>query len=314
MKKYLVTIPAVIILTLLAAALIFVTVWQKRQLAKIRELHSDPLAYSQIMTPADQKPLEVPKASIDSGRAVHVPILMYHHVGDYPPNASKTRKDLTVSASDFARQVKWLSDHGYHSIRLEDLYLLSQHKFILPDKPVIFTFDDGYDDVFRNALPILQQYHYLGSLAIITTYPKTEQLDQQADNFYASWEEIARAFSAGHEIVSHTQDHFDGTNPKYKPDFIFNNLSQSIQDIQNHLGFSTNVLIYPYGHYNPAYIEQAKKAGFVMGITVHDGKTVNLDNLMELPRVRIHGGETLERFIRQIDPPATKIETGVKTD
>jgi hypothetical protein len=33
-----------------------------------------------------------------------------------------------------------------------------------------------------------------------------------------------------------------------------------------------------------------------MGVTVHFGDTINLDNLMEIPRVRVHGKEDFEMF------------------
>jgi len=254
------------------------------------------LKYENLVTPEDQAPLVIPKSAILKGRTVKIPILMYHHVGDLPPKATRLRSDLTVSTSDFEQQVKWLSEQGFTSINLENIYQYSQHQFTLPKKPVVFTFDDGYDDVFLNAIPILKKYGFIGSFAIITQYPKT----QLGDNFYASWQEIAQAQADGNEIVSHTQNHFDGTNKKFNADYIYQNLSGSIADIQNHLGLTTNILIYPYGHYNSTYIGQAKKAGFVMGVTVHEGSLINLDDLMQTPRIRVHGHEDFERFKRLV--------------
>jgi peptidoglycan/xylan/chitin deacetylase (PgdA/CDA1 family) len=221
---------------------------------------------------------------------------MYHHVGDLPNGADKVQADLTVPTANFASQVKWLSDNDYKSITLNDIYLFSLGKFTIPKKPVVFTFDDGYQDVFTNAIPILKQYGYTGSFGIITKNPGTVA----GDNTYASWQIIARAYLNGQEIVSHTQNHFDGSNPKFTANYIYQNLSGSVLDIKKNLGFTTNILIYPYGHYTDTYITQAKKAGFIMGITVHEGNIINLDNLFELPRVRVHGAETLDEFKKSI--------------
>jgi peptidoglycan/xylan/chitin deacetylase (PgdA/CDA1 family) len=217
---------------------------------------------------------------------------MYHHVGDLPEVAGKTLTDLTVSATNFEAQVNWLNSNGYTGISLEDIYLASQGKFNLPQKPVVFTFDDGYKDALTNTVPILKKYGYTGSFGIITQNPGTAK----GNNVYASWNDIKNVQSLGNEIVSHTQNHFDGTNPKFTAGYIFQNLLGSIYDIRQHLGTTTNILIYPYGHYTATYVEQAKKAGFVMGITVHEGKLVDLDNLMEIPRIRVHGAESLDDF------------------
>jgi peptidoglycan/xylan/chitin deacetylase (PgdA/CDA1 family) len=289
-----------LLLLLLAVAAFGLVVFrqpnQQRAKVALSDWETEELYYQKTVTEEDRKPLPVPQTAINKGSAVKVPILMYHHVGQWPPSATPLRKDLTVSAADFQQQVKWLAENNYTSILLKDILLYSQGKFIMPKKPVIFTFDDGYEDVFINAIPILKKYGFRGSFGVITQYPHT----QNGDNYYASWAEIAKAFQDGNEIVSHTQNHFDGKNSKFSQDYIFQNLTGSIQDIKEHLGLATKVLIYPYGHYTPAYIQQAKKAGFVMGITVHEGNVINLDNLMEVSRVRVHGNEPLEKFQRLV--------------
>ena len=263
---------------------------------KIRRHHTENefanlnLEYQSLVTEKDRQPLPLPP----KGQSVKVPILMYHHVGSLPAAPNVIRKDLTVSAADFEEQVKWLFDSGYTSIQLQDLYNFSKGQFRLPKKPVIFTFDDGYRDVFENAIPILKKYGFTGSFGIITQYPHTVS----GDNFYASWEQISAAQAAGNEIVCHTQNHFDGLSPKYNSEYIFQNLSGCQQDIVDHLGAVEPILIYPYGRYNESYIKEANRAGIIMGLTVHEGDAINLDDLMEIPRVRVHGKEDFEKFKR----------------
>lgn len=244
---------------------------------------------------AAQKAAALPLAP--SSDSLRLPILMYHHIGDAPPDADATRKDLTVSTQAFQSQVSWLAKQGYQSIRLEDLYLYSRGQFQLPAKPIIFTFDDGYSDVFDNAVPVLKQAGFFGSFGIITDYPKLTGPNLLNGNSYASWQQIGQAAAAGNEIVSHTENHFDGSDPKFDDTYIFNNLSGSRQSLYDHLALKTNVLIYPYGHYSATYLEQAKKAGFSLGVTVREGQEIKLDDLMELPRLRVHGGEDLAKFI-----------------
>lgn len=225
-------------------------------------------------------------------KVLSVPILMYHHVGSEPENSDGVRHDLTVSGTDFETEVAWLSRSGYASVTLDQIYQAIQGNFVLPKKPVVVTFDDGYSDVFETAVPILQKYSFIGSFAVIGGFVGNPD--------YATWDQIRRAKEMGMEIVSHTYDHFDGSNPKYDKEFIQKNLELSLETLDKNVGKVPRILVYPYGHYTPLYIETAKEVGFVMGLTVHFGKTVDPANLLETPRVRVHGGESLERFVENV--------------
>ncbi len=222
-------------------------------------------------------------------RPFTLPILMYHHVGILPEHADAIRQDLTVSPQDFEKQVAWLAHNGYSSVTLEQFLQSQEAGPPLPKKAVVLTFDDGYKDVFDLAVPILKKYNFIGSFAIITRYVGNPD--------YATWEQISLAQSLGMEIVSHTQNHFDGKDPKYSSQFITDNLAGSLADLSLH-GIVTRVLIYPYGHYTPLYIKQAMEAGFAMGLTVHFGKVLDLANLMEVPRLRVHGKQDFIAFTK----------------
>ncbi|MDE2312473.1 MAG: polysaccharide deacetylase family protein, partial [Patescibacteria group bacterium] len=132
------------------------------------------------------------------------------------------------------------------------------------------------------------------TFGIITQYPS----QQQGDNFYAPWPRIAQAKQDGMEIVCHTQNHFNGKDPKYSAVYIYENLSGCQQDISSHLGSAEPFLIYPYGAYTPTYIQQAQKAGFAMALTIHYGQYVDVADLMQTPRVRVNGDESLARFAK----------------
>ncbi len=243
--------------------------------------------------PAFTSRLPVAKLSVSSHQKV-IPILMYHHVGSAPEALDKIRDDLTVPTESFQKQVEWLSKNNYHSVTLKDVYQSMQGKQVLPANPIVFTFDDGYDDVFVNAVPILKQYGFVGSFAVITKWPGTTS----GSNTYATWDQIRSAMNDGMEIVSHTQTHFDGTSPMVTHQSILKELNGSKEDLNTYLGIDTNLLVYPYGHYNPDYIAAAKEAGFVMGVTVHSGAVVDENQLMEVPRIRVHGHESLTSFLK----------------
>ncbi len=233
-----------------------------------------------------------------TGKYITLPILMYHHVGDIPKGAENDllRKGLTVSPKNFEEQMAWLKAEGYSNVTLQNLLDYSKGEFTMPKNPVIITLDDGYDDAIENAPPILKKYGFTGSFGIITQFPGTHY----GTNRYASWQQIKQAKTLGMEIVSHTQDHFDGTNLKYDDAFILRNLTGSKQDIKDNLGLDTQILIYPFGHYDDRYIKLAEKAGFTLGVAIHDHKKISLDKLMEIPRLRVNGDTTIVGFKKML--------------
>ena len=71
-------------------------------------------------------------------------------------------------------------------------------------------------------------------------------------------------------------------------------------EIDAHLGHVPRILVYPYGHYTDEYVNGAKQAGFVMGLTTAYGQFIRSDSLMTTPRVRVHGAGTLDKFIETL--------------
>ena len=78
-------------------------------------------------------------------------VLLYHHIG--PPRPD-TLSDLTVSPEKFERHVRWLARRGFVGIRPSDWLRWLRDGTGLPNKPILFTFDDGYADIADYALPV----------------------------------------------------------------------------------------------------------------------------------------------------------------
>jgi hypothetical protein len=189
-------------------------------------------SHAAVLTPLDTH--NTYKFKMDdgnTGRTVAVPILMYHHVGLLPENPDALRQDLTVSPEDFAKQVAWFKQQGYTSVSLADVNEAVLVGKALPKKPIVFTFDDGYADVFEYAVPVLKSAGYTGSFAIITELPGVTE----NGNSYASWDKINEAKRDGMELVCHTVNHFDGSNIiKYNDSYIKTNLTKCREDLKTH--------------------------------------------------------------------------------
>ncbi|MBO0795152.1 MAG: polysaccharide deacetylase family protein, partial [Ktedonobacteraceae bacterium] len=133
-------------------------------------------------------------------RIVKVPILMYHHVSDIPPQNVLDRS-LTVSETLFRRQLDVLKAKGFQSITLNQLMAALYYQVALPPKPVILTFDDGYDDAYFSAYPLLKAHGFSGMFYIITG--KVGWRGQ------ATWSQLRDMLDHGMQMGSHTIHHVD---------------------------------------------------------------------------------------------------------
>lgn len=218
----------------------------------------------------------------------YLPILMYHHVGPITDPKNSLLFDLTVSAGDFEDQVKYFSERGYQTVSLKNAYEYIETNQKIPGNLVVFTFDDGYEDVFLYAVPVLKKYGFIGSFAIAT--------DLLGRPGYAVWDQVIEAQKNGMEIISHTKNHLDLTSLKYSESDLTREIIESKTMLEQKLGVSVDFFVYPYGKYNYHTKELLKSAGYKMAFTTKFGIIINPKNLLETPRVRVHGQNGLEKL------------------
>jgi peptidoglycan/xylan/chitin deacetylase (PgdA/CDA1 family) len=217
-------------------------------------------------------------------RKLQVPILMYHYISMPPADADIYRRDLSVTPTLFESQLKYLIDAGYHAITLDDLlYALAQGRE-LPAKPVILTFDDGYEDNFTNAFPLLQKYNMVGHFFIISDFVNQER------SGYMTWTQIEEMAAAGQQFGSHSRDH-----PSLKgqsDDYLVWQALGGKEALEAHLGQHPRWISYPAGQYDDRTIAVYESAGYWGGLTTQQGATHTLDDIFELKRVRVRGSHT----------------------
>ena len=95
---------------------------------------------------------------LPSKTGVWIPVLMYHAVGD----DCWGEESLFVKPGELEKQLQYLSENGYETIFFEDLSHIEQY-----EKPVILTFDDGYDDNAEKLLPLLRKYDMKATIFLI---------------------------------------------------------------------------------------------------------------------------------------------------
>jgi peptidoglycan/xylan/chitin deacetylase (PgdA/CDA1 family) len=213
---------------------------------------------------------------------------MYHYISEPPPGADVYRRDLSMAPAEFEAQLAWLRDQGYESITLTDLVYNLALGWPLPDKPIVFTFDDGYVDNYTNAFPLLQKYGYVGTFFLVTGSIDFE------DPAYLTWEMVQEMHQAGMDFQPHSYRHFDLRDKDM--DFLIFEILAPKEAIEARTGETIRFFSYPSGRFDDQIVAVLKSAHFWGAVVTEQGATHTSDGLFELNRIRVRGGHTLEDF------------------
>lgn len=164
-------------------------------------------------------------------------VLMYHGVDN-------KNNEFTILKDDFEEQMKYLANHNYETIFVEDIY--KDHK---GKKTIALTFDDGYENFYDNVFPLLKKYNLKANLYIITSaigkdkYLTESEIKEMSDSSLVS-------------IGSHTENHVPLTYFGEKD--IINELQFSKQKLEKITGNEIKIISYPNGNYDDYIIALTK--------------------------------------------------------
>jgi peptidoglycan/xylan/chitin deacetylase (PgdA/CDA1 family) len=225
-------------------------------------------------------------------RSADVPILMYHYISASPSAQDRIRYGLSVPPEMFEAQLNLLSDNGYTTISLRDLYEYLAIGKALPDKPIILTFDDGYLDNYTNAFPILQKFGMVGTFFVLTG-PADD-----GEATYLTWDMITEMSNAGMDIQLHSREHLDMRNRSF--DWLVFQIIGGRQSIEGHTGKPVIFMAYPSGKYDAAVLRFLHGNNFWAAVTTASGVTHDLSEPLLWDRVRISGQMDLRAFARML--------------
>jgi peptidoglycan/xylan/chitin deacetylase (PgdA/CDA1 family) len=227
-----------------------------------------------------------------------VPILMYHVINPPPPGAPFP--GLYVSASEFAAQMQALAGAGYHAVTLDQMWAYWKHGARLPaGKPIVVSFDNGYQSQYTNALPVLRRLGWVGdeNLQLTGLPPSQGGLSEaQVKGLVADgWELDTQGFSHADLIT------LDATQLAYQ-------VASARTVVQRRYGVPVNWFCYPSGHYNATVVAAVQAAGYTGSTTVVPGWAGPESDPYRLPRLRVLAGTSPESLLGELtsireDPP-----------
>lgn len=221
---------------------------------------------------------------------VQIPILMYHavHVMD-PSEASNA--NLIVAPDNFEAQIKAMVDAGYYFLTPEEAYKALTENALPAKKVVWLTFDDGNEDFYTIAYPILKKYKAKATNNVITGFVKKGN----AGNLTVK--QMKEMMAHGMSFQSHTVNHPDLSATDKVTQKA--ELTDSIDFLEDKLNTKVNTIAYPSGRYNQTTLDLAKKT-YKLGLTTNEGLASAKDGLLSLNRVRILPTTTSKGLLSEI--------------
>lgn len=219
------------------------------------------------------------------GPCKYVPVLMYHHVMDFPAAREISATKLNVSPETFRQQMDYLIGKGYSVVGLDELLpMISAGS--LPAKPVVLTFDDGYRDFYDYVYPVLREKNIKATVFVISQFIGGEM--------YLEWWQLREIAGSGLvSIGDHTLNHFSLL--KLSPEEEKNQIVSAKNVIEQNTGVSAELFAYPYGSADQNARGILKENGFTAAVTTVAGSTQCAGLPYDLQRIRIGEG-SLSRY------------------
>ena len=180
-----------------------------------------------------------------AGRDV-LSVLYYHRVTDL------CRDGMTIGRAAFEEQIRFLTKR-YRILDPRDLpRWLARDRTGMGQKALLITFDDGYEDNYRNAFPILSRYNCPALFFVSTGYIGTSR---QFDHDHRmqprvrfgnmSWAQVREMQQQGMTIGIHSHDHLDLGSLSHAD--AVRQIELSISEFADRAGQQPVFMSYPFG-------------------------------------------------------------------
>lgn len=217
---------------------------------------------------------------VEAKQSVSVPMLMYHHVSDANPGAR-----YSVMVSNFYDQMKFLQENGYTTVTTLELANVLWDGGMLPPRPIVITFDDGNEDLYENAYPILAE---LGFRAVVYIVGNTVDVEG-----YLGVDQLNQLLTAGWEIGSHSMTHANLADPLVDLNY---EMYQSRFQLGKTLSTDVLTLAYPYTVAEAKIFQKVPAYGYRAAVCGGYLNEQSINNIYCLNRREVKGDMSMADF------------------
>lgn len=224
-----------------------------------------------------------------------VRVLYYHRV-------DKSAHRSNVHPDAFGAQMQYLADMHYQVIHLAKLYQYLEDRSTIPNRTIVLTFDDGFEDNYTTAFPVLRSFGFPAIIFLTAGFIGRDILPVQSDAPMAgrplSWKQILEMSQKGIDFGAHTLTH-----PRLStlsPGDLEEEVIRSKLLIEDKLNRAIEFFCYPKGDLNLRVKAVVKDAGFRGACGVHPGYVSLRSDHFDLPRTYIGCDDSLSDFRKKL--------------
>jgi peptidoglycan/xylan/chitin deacetylase (PgdA/CDA1 family) len=225
-------------------------------------------------------------------------ILMYHGIGRRGEHPST----YVVGRWRFRCQMAWLYWRGYRAVTVSHLTACLAARQLLPPRTLAITFDDAYEDVYREAFPVLRRYGFDATIFVVSgSVGKTAawaSVPPLAGRAIATQSQLQEMAAAGIEIGAHTASHPSLTS--LPPAAQQAEIVRSRTDLERLVDRPIRSFAYPFGNYNDVTAAAVRSAGFHAACGSRSGRNDPATPLFELRRTEVRGTDSFACFVRML--------------
>jgi peptidoglycan/xylan/chitin deacetylase (PgdA/CDA1 family) len=243
--------------------------------------------------------------SATAAEILSVPILAYHNIDEEgPPELSRWR----IAPAQFSEQMRFLQQHGYYSISLDEWADCIRAERSPGGRPVVITFDDGYKDFITNAVPVLTAAGFSATVFVVT-----DRVGGAADWDPAaeprpelmSWDDLRALAAGGFRIASHTTAHRDLIT--LEDEEIERDSRAARAVLYRELGYEVDAVAFPGGSTDLRVRAALARGGYRIGVGVASRRSTFTDDIACLPRIEVYGEDDLASFARKLSDPSSSL-------
>lgn len=231
-----------------------------------------------------------------------VRVLMYHSISEHIKKEKHNK--WRVKPEDFEKQMNWFYKNNWKSFTITEITKLDK----IPEKSFIITFDDGFEDNFTNAFPILQKYNFKATIYLVPNQ-KANHWEEKNTSILSNLlnnEQILQMQNSGLiEFGSHTLSHVNLST--IIDEQLINELRESKKEVENITKKDCEAFAYPYGKFDDKIVQAVKNAGYKNATVVKRGLFEQNDDVFTIKRIGILGTESFFDFILKISRIRNKL-------
>ncbi|MNO71141.1 Poly-beta-1,6-N-acetyl-D-glucosamine N-deacetylase precursor [compost metagenome] len=237
---------------------------------------------------------------VPDGTAKEVPVLMYHYITPKEYNKEPGNKSV-INLETFENNMKYLHEQGYYTASLEELEKYVRGEISLPLKTAVITFDDGYQNNYIYAYPILKNYGFRAAIFVIGSKIEEQTVAfDPAQKSFLSFDEL-KASSDIFEYHSHTYDlhqkSFEKCGVKYSSALDRKLIEHDIDQIKS-LGIDTPYFAYPFGETRDIQKYLLQKNGYRLAFSVRSGFVHPGDPPLHLNRLTVTSTTQISQLLQ----------------